>query len=231
LGPSGEPAGPILRVSKPPGGATFPAVAPGPRGVLVAWRAAVAGELEVHARVLGGGPERRVSGQGPDGDSRFAVGPPAVAAAADGFLVAWAGDTAVPGEDEVYVRRLAWDGAPAAGPEQATDTGSAGDPEAAALGPRIACGTPGCLLAWWGDPELPPLEPDEAEVFVRVLEPGRSGELRLSSAGPDGEYLFAALDPAVAAGRRGWLVAWKADEPGSPLANDEFEVYARAVTR
>jgi hypothetical protein len=231
LAGSGRPAGPPVRVSRPSGGATFPAVAAGPGGVLVAWRAAVAGELEVHARVLGRGPRRRVSRQGPDGDSRFAVGPPAVAAAEDGFLVAWAGDTGTAGEDEINVRRLARDGTPTGDPEQVTETGPPGDPEADALGPRLACGVPGCLLAWWGDPELPPLEPDEAEVFVRVLEPGRSRELRLSSAGPDGEYLFAALDPAVAAGRRGWLVTWKADEPGPPLANDEFEVYARAVAR
>ena len=237
---SARPTGPPLRVSHagrggdPSAGASFPAVAAGRRGVLVAWRAdgfpGADDELEVYARLLGG-PQRRMSAAGPDGDARYAVGPPAVAADGRGFVVAWSGDTATLGEREIHVRRLAPDGTPVAAAEQVTETGPPGDPEAAALGARVACGAPGCLLAWWGDPELPPLEPDEAEVFARVLSPERGDTRRLSAAGPDGEYLFAALDPAVAAGPTGWLVAWKADEPGPPLADNEFEVYARAVRR
>jgi hypothetical protein len=49
-------------------------------------------------------------------------------------------------------------------------------------------------------------------VFLRRLDPVPSPPRRLSAAGPDGEYLFAALEPAIAAGPGGWLVAWMADD-------------------
>ncbi|MGE5688985.1 MAG: hypothetical protein ACM33B_00355 [Pseudomonadota bacterium] len=236
----GTPLAPARRASHAGGdgdagtGASFPSLAAGPLGVFAAWRPegapAADDELEVYGRTIPDGAVVRLSFTGADGDVRFAVGPPDVAAAADGFLVAWSGDTTVVGEREIWLARLAGDGTPVAAPERVTTVGTPGNTEASALGPALACGPPGCLVAWWGDPEQPPLEPDENEVFARRVAPLPSPPVRLSSAGPDGEYLFAALDPAVAAGPGGWLVTWKADDDALPLANDEFEVYARAVS-
>jgi len=222
-----------------------PAVAGGPDGFLVAWSGEDLGpladdELEIWARAVGptgtpAGDEQRVSTMGPDGTAAFAALEPAVApAAGGGWVVVWWGDDDRPGmvddEFEVFARRLSPTGAPLGGDDvRLSHTGPPGGTGTFAQSPDVATdpATGEHLVVWLASDGV------EREIEAVRLTPElavATGPERISSMDGPAATPF---DPAVAfqpaAGE--WLVTWWGDEAVAPLVDNEYEVWARRVSR
>ena len=120
----------------------------------------------------------RISGLGPDGDTSFAAGNPAVIwdATNNEYFVVWFGaDNAgalVAAEAEVWGQRLTAAGAEV-GPNDVrlSDMGTDGNALVDALVPAVAFGTtPGSsLVVWWGDDDTAPLVDEEFEVYGQLF--------------------------------------------------------------
>ncbi|MCC6831490.1 MAG: hypothetical protein IT200_09105 [Thermoleophilia bacterium] len=88
------------------------------------------------------------------------------------------------------------------------------------------------LVAWAGRETTT----GEEEVYVQRVTPDGAGtgpdDLRISSAGPDGDAAFSASDPAVAYDERhdAYMVAWSADDDtGGHVARD-YEIHVQRLT-
>lgn len=186
-----------------------------------------------------GPDDLRISITGPDGDARFDVGTPTVAAdpARGRFLVAWTGEHAKRDDNEVAVRLVLPDGS-FGGPRTVVsslgDGSGAFDAEDAAV--AFDADRDRYLVVWAGDDSTPPLADNEREIFGQLL----SGDLvevgpddaRLSDMGPDGSAAWDALAPDVAVDsiRGRFLVVWFGDDDASGLADNEREVFGQLVS-
>jgi hypothetical protein len=209
---------------------------------LVAWRGDVAeGEDEVFAQRLDpagsqvGADDLRLSDMGPEGDTRFDAGAPAVAhnGRTGEYLVAWHGAEAAAGDVEIHVQRLDAGGAETgANDQRISDTGAA---FARAAGPAVAASERSgeYLVAWDGD-DSPPLAGGEREIFVQRLDPAGAevgaDDRRISDMGPDGDRDALSSDASVAYDFRSdeYLVAWMGRNPPE-LALRKDEVFAQRL--
>ena len=191
-----------------------------------------------------GANDFRLSDMGPDGNSFFDAGFPAIAynSAEDEYLVVWVGedDTAplVDDEWEVFGQRVeAATGAEiGANDFRLSDMGPDGNTAYGAFSPAVVYNSTGdeYLVVWWGDDNTAPLVGGEHEIFGQRVG-GASGaeiganDLRLSHMGSD--VLFDAFDPAVAYNSAGneYLVVWQGEDNTVPLVNGEYEIFGQRV--
>jgi len=185
-----------------------------------------------------------LSDMGPDGNSFFDAGFPAIAynSAEDEYLVVWVGedDTAplVDNEQEVFGQRVeAATGAEiGANDFRLSDMGPDGNTAYGAFTAAVVYNSTGdeYLVVWAGDDNTAPLVLGEYEIFGQRVG-GASGaeiganDLRLSDMGSD--VLFDAFDPAVAYNSQAneYLVVWQGDDNTFPLVNGEYEIFGQRV--
>jgi Ca2+-binding RTX toxin-like protein len=192
-----------------------------------------------------GGDDIRLSQMGPEGSADYGVGHPAVAwnARAGAYLVAWWGDDDGVGlgndQYEIFAQLLGADESQP-GPDDArlSEMGPNGSTAFLAQRPSVAANPASgdWLVAWQGEDDAPPQQNDETEIFVqRVAGNGAevgSNDVRISDMGPDGnpEYDGAGASVAFSAATGGYLVVWHGDDNSPPLAGDELEIYAQALS-
>jgi hypothetical protein len=186
----------------------------------------------------------RISDMGPDGDTHFAAGNPAVAynPTNNEYLVVWEGDDntglLVDNESEIFGQRLnAATGAEVGANDfRISDMGPDGDPTFGAFRPAVAYNGANnrYLVTWEGDDNTPPLVNDESEIFGQQLNAATGAEVgandvRLSDMGPNGNTNFQAYSPAVAynGANNEYLVVWNGNDNTPPLANDEIEIFGQ----
>ena len=187
------------------------------------------------------GPDRRLSDMGPDGDTSYTAGRPAVAWNSDAneYLVVWHGDDDTPPlvdeEMEVYGQRL--DGATAdeigTNDIRLSAMGPDGDPTWAGGYPAVSYSSAGgaYLVVWYGD--APPLADGEFEIYGRRVDAASGTPLgdsfRLSDMGPDGDTHYMGMFPALAHNSQDleYLVVWMGDDDTPPLVDDEHEVFGQ----
>lgn len=90
------------------------------------------------------------------------------------------------------------------------------------------------VVSWHGDTDTGGLVDDEMEVYARVVLPDGSTPnpaLRVSSAGPDADPAYDAVDPdlTVRDTTGETLVVWSQDDNTAPLVEDEFEIHGRIM--
>jgi putative metal-binding protein len=91
------------------------------------------------------------------------------------------------------------------------------------------------LVVWRADNDFPGLVDDERGRYGQVLDAAgnevASDDMRISTAGPDGDASVGAGDGALAVSPRlrRWLHVWEADDDRPPLARGELETYGRFV--
>ena len=208
------------------------------------------GELEIYGQRVDaatgaevGVNDFRISSMGPDGDSTYGGGYPAVAynSADDEYLVVWYGadDLAgmAPGEIEIYGQRLD----AATGAEVGVNDfpissmGPLGDAAYMAWLPAVAYNSTDnqYLVVWQGDDDTPPLVDEEYEIFGQLLyaDGGQFGpnDFRLSDMGPDGDPAYDARRPAVVYNSADgeYLVVWYGDDNTAPLVDGEYEIFCQ----
>jgi hypothetical protein len=221
--------------------AELPAVAHNPvaNQYLVAWVGdddtgpLVDNEDEIFVQLLGAngaeeGPnDRRVSDMGPDGNISNGANFPSLAfnATSDEYLVAWEGDDAVSGDDEIHVQRLAASGAEVGtNDRRISQMGPDGDSGFRANTPRVAVGPGGSeyLVAFDGEDDTPALLNGGFEVFAQRLAPDGAeiggDDVRVSTMGAEGDPLSDGLAASVAYGSRAneYLIAWEGDTGVAP---------------
>src|SRR5262245_47260540 len=181
--------------------------------------------------------DSRISHMGPDGDTRFGAGEPAVAYNGRNheYLVVWVGDDVTDGEFEVYGQRLnAATGALLGGKIRISDMGPDGDVNFEAGLPAVAYNSVNneYLVAWHGDDDTD----GEDEIYGQRLDAATGAEVgvhnfRISNMGPDGDTNFAARAPAVAYNsvNNEYLVAWQGDDDTARLADGEREIFGQRL--
>ncbi len=224
----------------PAGNARSPAVTHNPVALeyLVVWEAVevVNGENEIYSqRVDAAGAEVgpndfRLSDMGPEGDSKFGAVNPAVASnvASGEYLVVWAGDDVVNGENEIYGQRVDAAGVEV-GPndvrlsDMGVETSAAFDAFSPAVAHNPVAGE--YLVVWWGDDAVN----GEFEIYGQRLRASNGTQIgvdiRISSMGLEGSVAFSAFDPAVANNPvdNQYLVAWEGDD----VVDGEFEIFGQ----
>lgn len=189
-----------------------------------------------------GANDVKISDMGPDADAAFDAfaGSVAYNAVSNEYLVAWHGDdnTAplVGDEFEIHVQRVSAAGAEVGTNDQRiSDMGPAGNVAFTAAEPTVAHDFRAneYIVAWEGVDNAAPLVAGETEIYAQRLS-GAGAEIgnddaRVSSMGTDGDAEADAADPAAVynAQANEYLIAWQGDSLVAPLANDEFEIYAR----
>ncbi|MCI0683012.1 MAG: Ig-like domain-containing protein [Gemmataceae bacterium] len=205
--------------------------------------ALVADEYEIFAQRLDaaghqiGVNDFRISDMGPDGDTRFAAESPDLVynAASQEFLVVWHGsDNAgalVEDEYEIYGQRLDVAGnAIGANDFRISDMGTDGDDRCGAFNPAVAWNSSRneYLVVWDGN-DTSALGIED-EIYGQRLDaagaPMGVNDFRISDMGPDGQTLFHAWNPDVAANSIGgeYLVVWEGNDAG------ETEIFGQRLT-
>lgn len=178
----------------------------------------------------------RISDMGPDGDPAFGADSPDVTynAATGQYLVVWAGDDGVDGENEIYGQLL-----DAAGNEigvndfRISNMGPDGDITFDALNPDVVYNPVSgeYLVAWSGDN----LSNDDVEIWgQRINGAGAqvgANDFRISDAGPDGDINFAATTPDITVNTNtgDYLVAWAGDDNVGTLVDGENEIFGQLL--
>lgn len=208
----------------------------------------VDGENEIRVQLVDaatGAPigvdDRRVTNAGPDGDPAYDAVEPDVAwsPAGGSYLLVWSQDDdaggLVAGEFEIFGRRLDPDGIPLEAPFRISAAGVDGDPTADARRPAVAWSDAAnaWLVAWEAD-GIAGLADDEFEIVARLVPAAGlpvAPEMRVSSAGPDGDPDYDATDADVAALAAGgtWLVVWSGEDDDGARAVGEFEIGGRLL--
>ena len=189
------------------------------------------------------GGDFRLSDMGPNGNTSYGAGGPAVAynSTDNQYLVVWGGDdnTAplVNDEFEAYGQRLnAATGAEVGANDfRLSDMGPDGDPNYDASFLAVAYNSTAneYLVVWRGDDNTAPLVNDEYEVFGQRVDAATGAQIgadfRLSDMGPAGDPNYDAFDPTVAYNRTSnqYLVVWYGDDDTPPLVDGEYEVFGQ----
>ncbi len=222
---------------------------------LVAWEGndAVAGtngddEIFVQRLNATGAPigtnDQRVSDNGPLNDATFSADNPTVAhnSRSNEYLVAWEADDGagalVESEDEIYVQRLASNGAEVGVDDRRiSEAGPDGNGDFEADTPSVAYNPMSnqYLVAWDGEDDAGALVVDEDEVYIQRLDAGAApvgmDDQRISTMGPDGDTTFGASVPRVVVNVRAkeYLVTWDAEDNVAPLVEGENEIFAQRL--
>jgi hypothetical protein len=207
-------------------------------------------EREIFGRLVSGGTgalpgdKFRVSDMGPNGDKNYSAGGASVAYASreKEYLVTWSGCDVVcsvgpPNDFEVFGQRLDADAGEIGADFRISDMGPEGDVHYDAFAPATAYNAARSeyLVAWSGcDTVYGPGDDPELEIYAQRLD-AATGEaigddnFRLSNMGPEADFDYDALSPAVAGNGAGneYLVVWHGDDDRPPLVNDEYEIFAQ----
>jgi hypothetical protein len=214
----------------------------------------VDGEMEIRGQRIAGASGSPVgtndfviSDMGPSGDANYDAGIPAVAYNGTNheFLVVWSGEDGAEGgralgEFEIFGQRInaATGGGVGENDFPISDMGPSGDPIYDASSPDVTYngGNNEYLVVWSGDDDSGTLVDDEFEIFGQRLAAATGTQLgtndfRISSAGPDGDVLYDAREPAVVynAADHHYLVVWQADNDLPGLAEGESEIYGQLL--
>jgi Ca2+-binding RTX toxin-like protein len=180
------------------------------------------------------GPNFRISEVGTDGDEEQDGTNPAMAynPRADNYLVVWrAPDLGPSNEVEIFGQLVSANGTKL-GPELRISTvGTDGDASSSPSNPTIAYNpsTNEYLVAWQAA-DLPTV--NEFEIFGQLVSANGAklgSELRISSAGPDGDATREAVDPTIAYNSTAneYLVSWRADDFAT---DEEFEIFGQRLS-
>ncbi len=226
---------------------------PGTNEYLVVWEGddntapLVDNEVEIFGQRLDasgaevGANDFRVSDVGANGDTARSGRDPAVAynAVDNQFLAVWEADEAV-GEFEIYGQRLGQGGGElGANDFRISDMGPDGNANFAGVDAAVAHNSASneYLVVWEGDDDTAPLVDGEREIFGQRLggtsaDPRGTNDQRLSDMGPDGNTLFNAFNPEVAANPRAneFRVAWEGDDDTAPLVEGEAEIFTQRLS-
>jgi hypothetical protein len=185
-----------------------------------------------------GANDFRLSDMGPDGDTNYAGGGPAVAynSADNDYLVVWLGADTL--GVEIFGQRVnAATGAEIGTDLCLSDMGPDGDANYDAYVSAVAYNSAGneYLVVWHGDDDTGPLVGEEFEIFgQRVVATGAeigANDFRLSDMGPDGDAYYDAGRPAVAYNGKNneYLVVWEGDDNTGALVDGEYEIFGQLV--
>ncbi|MFN8124331.1 MAG: hypothetical protein U0237_18130 [Thermoleophilia bacterium] len=206
---------------------------------LLVWRrVANSPKARIYGRFLD--PQGQPAGaEFPISDAGFDAGSPTVAwnPRANEFMVAFERETAVAGEYEIYVQRLAGDGTERGTDTRITTAGN-GTPAFDAGDPAIVVNEARneYLVAYESDDNAGAFVDDELEVHIQRLAADGTqlgtDDQRVSSAGPTGNANFAAEDVSAAWDERHdeYLLAWEADDAAGPYVVNEREIRVQRVT-
>jgi hypothetical protein len=201
----------------------------------------VPGEYEIFGQRLDaatgaqvGANDFRLSDMGPDGDTRFEAGAPAVAynGADNEYLVVWSGDDTTDEEFEVFGQRLdAATGAEVGANDfRISQFGPDGDTRFIVFEPAVAYNGVNneYLVVWHGD-DFPAFDD---QIYGQRLNAATGAEVgtndfRISDMNPDGINTFGAAFPAVAynGADNEYLVVWSGDD----TTDEEFEVFGQRL--
>lgn len=199
------------------------------------------------------GKRLRVSVMGDDSETstdvrqRFGAANPALAVDPETgrYLVTWQGDddtgALVNNELEIFGRLLDSRAQPvggqfrisASGDEATTDAAERAEFDATDPATIFNPVSGKFVVAWQADDDRNGMVNGEHEIFaVEVDGDGQVGSVaRISSAGPDGDNAFDALEPSLAVEPESgaMLVAWHGDTGVAPTVDNELEIYARML--
>ena len=210
-------------------------------------------ELEIFGQRMdntGGGlgtNDFRISDMGGSGNANFDADMPDVTynTTDQQYLVVWSGDDntspLVDEEYEIFGQRLTATGGGAGTNDfRISFTGPNGNANYDAYGPAVdfAVGDHTYLVTWYGD-DGGSLANDEYEIYGRFLTSTGAGmgveQMRISDMGPDGDYRYAATNPAILTisspyyPNSVFMVLWEGDDDTPPLVNEEFEIFYQAL--
>ncbi|MGH1366422.1 MAG: T9SS type A sorting domain-containing protein [Calditrichia bacterium] len=184
----------------------------------------------------------RVSDMGPNGNGAFDAFTAAVAynSLDNEYLVVWSGDDEKNEEFEIWGQRID----AATGEEigvndfQISDVGPDEQINFDAFEPAVAYNSVNneYLVVWYGDDDQGTLVNDELEIFGQLLAADGTelgdDDFRISSMGTDGSLDASALSPDVAFSNDDnmFIVVWHGDDASNGTIDDEFEVFAAAVS-
>ena len=187
-----------------------------------------------------GADDFRISNVGVDGNTAIGAVEPAVAynSTNNQYLVVWSGDN-VDGDFEISGQRLT-----ASGSEIGLDFGisSMGTPGSSlfdAGNPDVAYNTADneYLVVWDADDNTAPLVDNEFEIFGQRLSAATGNsvgvdDFRISDMGPNGDFAYSALNPAVAYNSTGndYVVVWYGDDNIAPLVEGENEIFRQRLS-
>lgn len=186
-----------------------------------------------------GADDFRISDMGPNGDTDYGAGSPAIThnPVSNEYLVVWEGDdnvATVDEEFEVFGQRLsATGGSSGANDFRISDMGPDGDTQFHGAQPAVAFDPAGggYLVVWAGVEQTAPMVHD-SEAYGQQLSTngGQIGpnDFRISDMGPAGDTAFGAGAVAVAAGGSN-LVVWYGDDNRPPLVDNEYEIFGQML--
>ncbi|MCA9730049.1 MAG: T9SS type A sorting domain-containing protein, partial [Candidatus Eisenbacteria bacterium] len=194
-----------------------------------------------------GADDFRISDMGPDGDIDWDGRQPATVYNPDAneYLVVWEGDDniapLVDGETEIFGQRVDANTGNEVGPNdfRISDMGPDGDPAWDAQKPAVCYNTVAreYLVVWSGEDNLPGMIAGEFEIFGQRLDGATGAEIgtndfRISDMGPDGNILYAALNPSTAfnAADNEYFVVWEGDDNTGTLVEGEFEIFGQRLS-
>ncbi len=222
--------------------------------VLVCWEGEdnvelVNGEREIFCQRLDAasgaelGDDFRVSDMGGLGSTSYQAHDPYVVfnSVDQLYLVVWSGSDnsggMVSGEFEIFGQLLSgMDGSEIGADFRISDMGGDGDPSDPARYPAAAYNATDdeLLVCWEGVGDVP--GSGESEIYCQRLAGATGAEVgandfRISDMGPDGNFAFAAQEPAVAwaSGPDEYLVVWWGDDDTAPLVSGEDEIFAQRL--
>jgi hypothetical protein len=191
------------------------------------------------------GSQIRISHMGPDGDSDYTVGDPAIAYVArdNRYFVVWTAENdtdQVQGEFEIFGQFVDGGTDSLWGSRiRITDHGPAGSSSWDAFSPDIAYSASDYYLfvVWTGDSTTP----GHHEIFGQLLSPTGvmyTSSIKISDMFPAGDLGHNAESPAVARADcgvapdcfNGWMVVWEGDD-SSQTSDLENEIFAQMVTK
>ncbi|MEM7310152.1 MAG: hypothetical protein AAF682_25980 [Planctomycetota bacterium] len=186
----------------------------------------------------------RISDMGSEGETKFDAFSPAVVfnPTAAEYLVVWEGDddtgSLTNNEFEIFAQRLDASGQQLGDNDfRISDAGAPGKPQLDATSCAVAYnGTANeYLVVWQADLKEDGLADNEFEIFAQRLDAAGQelgvDDFRVSDMGPDGSTAYGAFTPSVAynSTQDEYLVVWSGTDDESPLAPDEFEIFAQRL--
>ncbi len=187
----------------------------------------------------------RISDMGPDGNSDFDAGSPAVAynSTNNEYLVVWHGDDdtdpLVGDEIEIFGQRInAADGTEIGTNDfRISDMGVAQDNNFFGLVPDVTYNsTNNEYLVVWNGTEITDTLGSENEIYGQRINAATGAEIgtndfRISDMGPDDDFRFNTFNPKVTfnSTNNEYLVVWEGDDDTAPLVDDESEIFGQRI--